>query len=172
MAERELITQVELARRLGRSTRIVRRFTRDGVLVRENGLYPWPASRERWLRHVKEDHHRRRSPRAKLKETVVDLDAVRLRKAQIALERAELELAEHRARLIPLEVHEARVRAIVERVNASLKAIRGRWGPHMLGIETVQEFQLRVAPLINELLEELSAMEPPTAAEVDRMAGG
>ena len=49
----------------------------------------------------------------------------------------------------------------VTSVNAALRGLKGRWPPHLLGIETIRDGQARIGPLINDLLRELSQMELP-----------
>jgi hypothetical protein len=82
------------------------------------------------------------------------------RKALADAELKELELAERRGELVPLEVHRVRVEALVSRLNATVRGLRGRWAPHVIGIESAQEAQIRLGPLINELLRELTETEP------------
>ena len=72
----------------------------------------------------------------------------------------ELDLAERRGELLPLDLFRERLELFVGRVNASIRGLRGRWAPHVIGIDSVAEAQLRLGPLINELLTELSESEP------------
>jgi len=79
-------------------------------------------------------------------------------KAQAELELKLLDLAQRRGQLIPLEIHERRFAEFVGRVRAALRGLRGRWPAHLIGIETLQEGQIRLDPLITELLNELAGV--------------
>jgi hypothetical protein len=105
------------------------------------------------------DWEKNTQPRGDGSKTETLADANRRRTLADA-ELKELDLAERRGELLPLDLFRERLEMFVGRVNASIRGLRGRWAPHVIGIESVAEAQLRLGPLINELLNELSESEP------------
>lgn len=143
------LTQEEAARRIGITTRQLRRIPDEYTGRLENGRYPWPEVRNgyrRWLKNA----GRRES------ERVSDEKRERARKLELQNRRLELELAELEGRLVPVEVVERRFAAFAEEVKNALRAAAARWAPYLCHERPVAEAQAELSRLINDLLTELA----------------
>lgn len=152
------VTQAQLARILGLSATRIRQLSSgpDVQLPRRpDGRYAMPDS----VRSYIELREREAVRKAGLGATDSDYERARTQRMEALAALESMRAAERRNELIPLTVHEARLADFVGRVNAALRGLRGRWAPHLVGIETIREAQLRVGKLANELLAELRTMD-------------
>lgn len=141
------LTQKEMAEVLGLSTRQVANLEVLGMPTKSKAgkkLYPSTPGM-RWYIHYKVQAAQ-----------PADFEEARARKMSAEAELAELDLAQKRGQLIPLEQHGQRLARILERVRARLVAIPGTVAPRLLSLETAVEAQAVVAGAVAEALEELS----------------
>ncbi len=94
--------------------------------------------------------------RAEVRSRPEDFEEARKRKMGAEAELAELELAQKRGQLIPLEQHGQRLARILERIRARLIALPGTLASRLVAIETAAEAQAVVYAGVAEALEELS----------------
>jgi phage terminase Nu1 subunit (DNA packaging protein) len=158
MADLEL-TQAQLAALLGLSARRVRTLTSQGTLPRlADGRYG-AAAVQAYIEFARADAVRE----AGLRQPG-GFELARAERMRALAKIAALEAAERAGELIPLEVHERRFGAFVQRVRSATAGLPARWAPHVQGIDSLAEAQLRLRPLTTEILNELAAAPPAERA--------
>lgn len=143
------LTQEEAAKRLGITTRQLRRIPDEYTGRLANRRYPWPEVRNGYRRWVKQAEQRQA-------ERVSDEKRERARKLALQARKLELEVAELEGRLIPIEVHEERYAALCEEFAGVVKSLAGRWAPFLRFERTIAETQAEIKRLANEVLTELA----------------
>lgn len=173
----ELITQVEFARRVGRSVQRINQLVKGGRLPLDSAtkLIPWVEGKAIW------DTDRALAARAELQQEatarvvgaepptapsgphdsapsalLADAESAALARGRKELARAkllELELAERQGQLIPAEEVRADAQAVLGGIRAGLLALPSRVGLLCEG-RTAAEVEAVVADAVNQLLSE------------------
>lgn len=155
MADR-LLTQKELAEVLPVTARQIRTLTKEGMPTENLGartLYPL-AECVRWYVAYRE---------AIVSGQRSSKSEAQTRKIEAQARLAELEVEEAEGRLIPLDLHEDRLAAILDRLRSKILAIPGAWPPRLMGAKSVPDMVRRLKPLVQEILQTLA----DTAGEVE-----
>jgi hypothetical protein len=87
------------------------------------------------------------------------IDDAKLRNETARAEMAELELAKARDELMTVDAYERVVTDALTRADAKLQTLSSRIAGVVVGVQTIQEGQARVAPLVEEVRDELRRAE-------------
>lgn len=145
------LTQKELADRLGLTARQVHNLTEQGmprVTKAGKAAYPWPEAMRWYIAQKVEAEVRKQQPS--------DLEAVKLAKLQAETKLAQIEAARAEGEVVPLEVHEAQLGAILDRLRAKMLAIPGKWAPALVGCRTIADALARLEPAVAEAMQTLA----------------
>lgn len=157
------VRQAILAEWLGVSRITIGEAVRDPSAPRKKStdgewLYPWPEFNI-WYHKYAADRAvaaaAKRRARGEGATEGSELDKIRLRRATLDLEGAELDFAIRRREFMPVEEHLGLLRSTLERVRAGLLAAPGRLAPAVLGIKTVADAQTRLLNGFDDILEAL-----------------
>lgn len=154
MAKRrtEWITQAELARRLGLTSRHVYRLVEEPGFPLDKSRkgrdrVPWPDANLWYIEHRIRQERSRHKPK--------NLDESRAAKLEAEARIAQMEAARVEGTLIFLEDHERSVSSLLEVLRSGLQAAPGTWAPHLVGAKTIAQASARLLPLVHELVESL-----------------
>lgn len=115
------VTKAQLVDLFGESAKQIERYVAEGMPCTGTGRarkFPWPEVRN-WR-----DERVRRLEREKVDRTKpASLDDARARKEAALAEKAEIEVAQLRGDVIPLELHEQRVEALCVRLAGPVKGL-------------------------------------------------
>lgn len=156
------VNQTELAQILGITSRQVRNLEKKGIPHRSKGrekLYPVPGAVLWYIQQERE----RASSSAPLEE----MKELKNRKLSAETRLAEFEAAEKEGKLIPLEIHEERFAAQLERLRARILNVPGAWAPALVGCRAIPDAMTRLKGLCSELLQELSDLSEETLSELE-----
>jgi phage terminase Nu1 subunit (DNA packaging protein) len=140
------VTRNFLARLLGVDVRTITNCRKENAPQSARGLYPladfvmWYVQREREA--------------ARGAKGLNDLDLARQRKTIADARLAELTLAKEESRVIPIELHQQRLRERLETVAGNVKAI-GRYQPHIKAAVTDEAADVLCDRMSDEILAEL-----------------
>lgn len=149
----EELTQKELCKRLGIKARQVRNLHGHGIpRSPTTRLYPWPDARDWYIRFKQEEKLERSGGRAN------SYDAVRARKVVAQAELAEIERDRLLGQLVAIDDVEAMVREPLDRVDAKLLAVPGKWAASVLGLESIPEGMKRLQVIVDDIRAELRAL--------------
>jgi len=156
------VSQKELAAFFGVSPRTVRRWTDEGLPRESDGTYRTPECIAWRLAQLQEAPERSNGvpPGAESKDRYLAAKALKL----------ELEVAEKRGSLIPLDLYVDHISELAHRIRAKLIAVPLRWSTDVVGIENDAEGQVVLDRIVREVLEELRETGAEMAA--DHGAGG
>lgn len=150
-----VVSAKTLASWFGCDARSVGNYVKEGMPKDERGKFdparaiPWFLQRER--------------ERARSSKGLNDLDLARQRKTIAEAELAEMELAKARDELIPLALHEQRLRERLETVAGSVKAIH-RYQPEVKAAVTDVAADALLDKMSDEMLAELHGLTDEIAA--------
>lgn len=154
------VTQKELARILGLSTRQIRNLELEGLPHRADGnrkLYPIPAAVDWYIR--------RREEQARAEFQTTDYDQARARYEMARARLAEIEVAKEEGKLIPVEVvEEIYGTKMLDPLRSAILNMPGRWGAQVVGFESPREGEAALKRIATELLELFSGQ---AAAEIE-----
>lgn len=142
------LNQTELAAFFDVDVRTVRRWTKTGLPRDSSGEFPL-AHCVAWVRE------RDRQEAERLQRPATE-DEARARKVAAEAELAEYELAEKRQSMVSIDDHDRILGRLLDRLRAKILNIPGRWSPHMVGLRTISDGQLRLEELMQECLLELT----------------
>lgn len=171
MAAKKGVSKAEIARILDKDVRSVTNYVKEGMpIVRGKSPTFDVVACVRWF--VDREREAARSGKE-----LNELDQMRARKAFADARKTELELAELEAALVPLEVHELRVRQLCERLASRVKTLSRYRGDVQRAVtdievdellERIQDEQLAAmmesADEVEETPPESPYAEPPDAA--------
>jgi phage terminase Nu1 subunit (DNA packaging protein) len=80
----------------------------------------------------------------------------RARKLAADADLAELKVRERRGELVPAEEAERQVERVVSMIRSRLLAVRGRWAPRVIGLETMAQATSTLDALASDVLTALS----------------
>lgn len=132
MSKTELLTQKDLATRLGITPRAVRDLHAHGIPRRKTGKYPWPDARHWYIKFKQDERERRRGETEDL-----DLRREQARKTAAQADEAELRLAERRREMIHIRDVELLVREPLEQVDAALRNAPSRYASELAELADV-----------------------------------
>lgn len=158
MARKESLKQKVLADRLGITGRHVRNLVLEGMPKDGEGptaTHPWPECRI-WYDNYLRAQERKKQP---------DDDSAELRRRQLIaqVKRAELDLKEAEAEVIPHKTHEIRVGAICDRIRRVLMTVPSKYLSRIQVARTELEAQAVGEQIRDETLLALQG----TAGEVE-----
>ena len=147
------ISREEVAEHLGISPQAVSRLAKKPGCPKEvqagRAVYPWPDFNVWYWTVVK-------APKP------ADFSEARARRVAALADMAELQLAKLRGELMPVEDFR-RVRYDTDqRVAVKLKALHTRAAPHLVGCQSELEAMARLAPVVREIMDELTKGDVPT----------
>lgn len=151
----EEINLDEVMTRLALSHKQIQREMAEGMPHRRVGRalrFPWPEAR------LWRDEHIRDAAAAAASPKPAQQDA-RGRKAEAEATLSELALEEKRGSLIDVAIHVRLLEEAFSRVRARLVAIKPKLGAAGVGHRTPIEAQAALAPLIDEVMDELHRAE-------------
>lgn len=160
MSRRE-VSQTELAEFLGLTTRQIRNLDAEGLPHRAEGnrkFYPIPEAVE-WY------YQGKGQPTA--------IEEAERRKAVADARMSELKVAQLEGKLVPVELHERRVVALLDRIRAPLLNIPGNHAPAVEAARTPAEAQSVLERIRDETMYSLVALaeeiedDPDFGAEDD-----
>lgn len=155
------LSRKELAELCRLSTRQIANLEREGMphIARKNRkFYPPAAVVWYWERKVEEAREKSRRDA----EAGPDRSA-RARKLEADARLAEITVAKLEGDLIPIDMHETRLGAILDGLRARIVSAPGVWAPRIVGVKSVRAAVRRLKPLSHELLDSLASL----AAEID-----
>lgn len=138
-----------LARLLGVDVRSVKNFVDEGMPKSARGAFSLQACVQWYIEREREA--------ARGAKGLNDLDLARQRKTVAEARSAELDLAEREARLIPIELHESRLRERLDTVAGSVKAIN-RFQPDVKAALTDEDADALLDRMGDQILAELYAL--------------
>jgi phage terminase Nu1 subunit (DNA packaging protein) len=159
------VSKAEIARILDKDVRSITNYIQEGMPIVRTGRSPtfdvvacvrWFVDREREA--------------ARSGKELNELDQMRARKAFADARKTELELAELEGALLPLDVHEARVRQLCERLAGRVKTLNRYRGDVQRAVTAIEVDEL-LERIEDEMLAALMASadeiedEPPTPDE-------
>lgn len=162
MAEKSTVTQKELGKRLGLSTRQIHNLVEHGLqrtLVSDKPEYPWPESLH-WYLQFKLAAANSESKSEKAKN-----DELRRRQLEAEVRMSELELGIKEGQLVTIDYMEQQMSAMLQRLAAKMRNLSGKWAPTMVGVRSITEAQARLEPAVAEAMEAL--METGEDPELD-----
>lgn len=148
----ENLTQTELAQRLNRTPRQIRKLHDSGIPRNTDGSYPWPQAHEWWVKFKQEEKERRSGNDGKTTE----LDRARAAKEWAIAGMRELELKEKLRELVSVDLMEQQVEDCCVAVRSALNNVPGKYAPRIIGIETVGKAQLVLQDVVDEVLAALT----------------
>lgn len=114
------LSPTELADRLGLSSRQITNLANQGVLEKKvasgRPYFEWPKSRDDYIAY-------KVSLAVSAQGKAADYEESKARKEAALAEKAEIEVAQLRGELIPLELHEQRVEALCVRLAGPVKGL-------------------------------------------------
>lgn len=160
----ELLTQKALAGRLALTTRQVRNLHDEGLPREESGQYPWPEARDWYIEFKQHEHVRRLGYENGKAES---FEKARARKTSAQAQLAELQVAERRGLLVPIDVVSATLSLVCERIRQQLLGIPDRWALQLVGVDEEEAARAVLDLAVSETLEELAGLGgeltlPPT----------
>lgn len=135
-----------IARVLGVDERSIQNYANEGMPRAKRGRFPLAAAVQWYLE--------RERTAARGNKGLNDLDLARQRKTVAEARSAELDLADREGKLIPIEVHEQRLRERLETVAGALKA-NGRYQPAVKAAITDEQADALLERMADEQLAEL-----------------
>lgn len=163
------ITQKELARLIGRTTRQVHNLTEQGVFVRvpsaakaDRLVYPMPASMEAWVAY----RLKQEAERGAAAVTDDDRRDAERRKAIADAALRELRLARLRGELVPREEYRLELARVLHNVRAVIDAFPARYASRLPGDGPLADRVALLRAIAREVLAELrGAGEAPESAD-------
>jgi phage terminase Nu1 subunit (DNA packaging protein) len=139
-----------LSRMLGVDVRSVKNFVDEGMPKSERGRFPLLGCVQWYLNRERES--------ARANKGLNDLDLARQRKTSAEARIAELRLAETEGTLIPVELHQHRLRERLETVAGNVKSIN-RYQPLVKAAVTDVDADALLDRMSDEILAELYALK-------------
>ena len=146
----------EAAKRLGMTVQALGHWIRSGAPVRDGKRgreFCWPDF-PRW----KDREIERKAKESSRPKT---MDEARQRREAAEAEIAELDLEERRGTIALKSVVQAAVSADYARVRARLLSLPAKAAPFCVGLKTQTEAQMRLEPLMDEVIRELQGDASP-----------
>jgi phage terminase Nu1 subunit (DNA packaging protein) len=150
----ENITQKELASRLNRTTRQIRKLHDHGIPRNRDGNYPWPEAHKWWVEFKQREKLQRTGGGGELNE----LDRERARKERALASLRELELEEKLGNLVSVDYVDEQLAQILERTRQVLINLPGKIAPVVVGCPTVGRAQMILQQAIDEAMPTLQAI--------------
>lgn len=120
MAQKQ-VSKASLVGLFGESARQIEKYVQEGMPCTGSGRdrrFPWPE-----VRNWRDDRVRRLEREKVERGQPTDIDEAKRRKEVALAEKAELEVAQLRGDLIPLDLHEQRVEALAVMLAAQVKGL-------------------------------------------------
>jgi phage terminase Nu1 subunit (DNA packaging protein) len=143
------VSQSEFAELVGLTTRQIRNLEREGLPHRADQnrkTYPVPAAVLWW--------HERGVKKALEQIQIQPIDEARTRKLQLEAERAEIELAKERGRMIDVDDVDRLYQKALSTIRARLLALPGQIAAQ-LPLEAIESLEI-IEPLVHAMMAELS----------------
>ena len=119
----ESINQAELARRINRTTRQIRKLHEKGIPRNANGSYPWPEAFEWWVRFKRSETARRSGTDARPGS---ELGGIRARKEHALAVQRELEVDQLAGSLMRVTSVDAVAKEVARVAQREIGTIPGR----------------------------------------------
>lgn len=151
----ELLTQKALAEKLAITPRQIRNLHDQGIPRQKSGKYPWPEARDWYIEFKQREHARRMGYEGGAGDS---WERSRARKTAAQALLAELEVAERRGLLVPVDTIAETLTVVGERIRQRLLGMPDRWALELVGIEEEVEAREVLERAVGEALEELSVL--------------
>lgn len=157
------VSKRQFAETFGVSEAQLERFFQSGMPHEKTSsrkiAIPMPDGRIWFHKHLVEKGKRQAAPK--------DIDEAKQRKMAAEAELAELELAKARDELMTVDQYERVVADAMARADARLQTLPPRLAGVVLGATTIQDAQARIAPLVEEVRDELRKADDVPAVQDD-----
>lgn len=146
----------------GESGKQIERYVAEGMPctgTAHKRRFPWPE-----VRNWRDERLRRMERDKSAREKPTDINEAKRRKEAAFAEKAELEVAEMRGELIPLDVHESRVDALTLRLSGACKGL-DRYIADVQRVTTAAESKVLLDRISDGLLLALQGLADEVIAE-------
>ncbi|MCK9494144.1 MAG: helix-hairpin-helix domain-containing protein [Dehalococcoidia bacterium] len=154
------VSQVELARTIGLTTRQIRNLELEGMPHRADGArkyYPVPGALDWYIR--------RKEEAARAEFDFGDFERARARHEAARARLAEIQVAKEEGQLIPVEVVESVYgERMLDVLRSGILNMPGRWGAQIVGLDSPRQGEAALKRIGAELLEAFSGA---AAAEIE-----